>query len=268
MTDNKINMMIKQNDSIYSSLVARSIKFERTDVSTIEDQEIKLQMLMDENTKLKEVVKNNKPPPMPKQPKQPKQESQPKKETSSKNENDGDANDSDETYEDKKVSYSTITNMEDIKRAFCNGNYDEFEKLLKDHPFKYFKGYYKYSSDKDGCQEYIARNLVKGFVRNFDDLRKYLFVCFRCYQTDEMKKLYSYPSLWIVNTTDDLKTVFGDLYEDFDFIEMSNDSEFVALFRKTPDILIEQLPHVGILKSKSDILIEQQKSLIDEQYLH
>ena len=60
-TENKIAMFIKQNDSIFSSLSAKNINFTRTDISEIINLEDKLLLLIDENNKLKEIIKNNKP---------------------------------------------------------------------------------------------------------------------------------------------------------------------------------------------------------------
>lgn len=245
-TEIKINSFSKQNDSIYSSLISKGIQFERIDISSIEDLELKLKMLLDENSKLKEVVKNNKPAQVPKEPK-PVVQVQPKKEPVAKKEVDSD----EEVFEEPKAKFSTITNMEDLKRAFCNRQYDEFESLCKSNGFKYFTANYKYSSDKDGAQEFVARNLVKGFVRNMDDLRKYLFVCFRCHQTDQVNRIYSYPSMWIFNSNDSLKLVLGDMYEDFNFVEVSNldqVSNFLNQFRKLNQDL--------------------ETDLVDEQYLH
>jgi hypothetical protein len=96
-----------------------------------------------------------------------------------------------------------IHNMEDIKRAFFNKEYELFEELVKQHEFIYYRVSYKYSSDNDNKPDYIARNLLKGFGRALDDYRKYLLVCFRCKEYEHKK--YEYNSLWIVNTKEDLK---------------------------------------------------------------
>ena len=232
-TESKITMFIKQNDSIYASLVARNIEFARTDISAIENPEDKLIALTEENNKLKEVVKANKPAPVPKEPK-PVQPTQPKKESAPK-EKKPDDEEEEETYEEVKVKFNTITNMEDIKRAFCNKEYETFEELIKPHPFKYYNVQYKYSSDKDGAPEFVAKNLVRGFVRNLEDSRKYLFSAFRCVLTNPANKIYSYPSLWILNSTDPVDKIIGSMSEDFDFVlvEPEQMGEFLTNFRKT-----------------------------------
>lgn len=230
-TESKIQMFTKQNDSIYASLVARNIEFARVDFSGLENLEDHLAALVDENNKLKEVVKANKPAPVPKELKpvpvpQPKKESAPKEKTD---------DDEEETFEEVKPKFNTITNMEDIKRAFCNKEYENFETLVQLHEFKYYRVQYKYASDKDGAPEFVAKNLVRGFVRNLEDYRKYLFVGFRCVLTEQEKKIYSYPSMWIINSTDPVANIIGSLYDDFEFIEVSPDGigQFLVDFRKT-----------------------------------
>jgi hypothetical protein len=230
--ESKITMFIKQNDSIYASLVTRNIEFVRVDLSQIENPDDKLSALVDENNKLKEVVKANKPAPVPKEPK-PIQAPQPKKESVAKESKDEE--DEEESYEEVKVKFNTITNMEDIKRAFCNKEYDNFESLVQSYPFKYYNVEYKYASDKDGAPDFVAKNLVRGFVRNLEDSRKYLFAGFRCLLMDPINKIYSYPSQWIVNSTDPVDKIIGSISEDFTFIPVEPEqmADFLTKFRKT-----------------------------------
>jgi hypothetical protein len=131
------------------------------------------------------------------------------------------------------MKYSTIDNMEDLKRAFFNGDYDTFEILLKECPYKYYRVGYKYNSDKDGAPDYSAKNLLKGFVRNFDDYRKYFMICFRCMKYEENNETrYKYDSLWIVNTNDDISTIIKDIYDDFEFEEDNNLEIFINDIKK------------------------------------
>ena len=76
--------------------------------------------------------------------------------------------------------------------------------------------------------------MQRGFVRNLEDYRKYLFVCFRCVLTDQEKKTYSYPSMWIVNSTEPLANIIGSLHEDFNFVEVEQPNlvQFMTTFRK------------------------------------
>jgi hypothetical protein len=224
----KIQNLQKQNDAIYSSLVSKNVLFTRHVISDITDETKILEILSEENKELKELSKNNRPVPqvVEKKPVETKKEPIPKEPKD---------DDDDESFEDSKKSYTIIHNMEEIKRAFFNKEYESFEELVKQHEFIYYKVSYKYSSDNDNKPDYIARNLLKGFGRSLDDFRKYLLVCFRCKEYEPKK--YEYNSLWIVNTKDDLKTVIGSFYDDFDFQLQTFDDEnsmskFLEEFRK------------------------------------
>ena len=81
------------------------------------DEQLKL--LIDENNKLKEIVKLNKPIEV-KEVKA--KEDKPKEDKPKVLEDD----DSDEYAKEVQPKFSTITNMEDIKRAFCNKEYENF----------------------------------------------------------------------------------------------------------------------------------------------
>jgi hypothetical protein len=123
--------------------------------------------------------------------------------------------------------------MEDIKRAFFCKDYELFNELIKQFNFRYFRADYKYSSEKDGLPEFIAKNLVKGFVRNLDDYRKYFMVCFRCYKNENNN--YSYPSLWIVNSNDDIKDIIESNYDDYNYIEEKDVVTFLQNMQKVED---------------------------------
>jgi len=223
--ENKINNIIKQNESIYNSLLNKNIQFERTIILDTDDLESKFNKLNLENTQLKEVVKKNKPQPEPKKEKiishvEPVIEKVEKKQ------------------------YITLTDMEELKRAFCNMEYEKFENILDQYNFKFYYATYKYSNDKNGCPEFIAKNLLKGFVRNFDEFNKYLFVCFRCKKLNEETNTYFYYSYWIVNSTESLENIIDDLYDDFNFNSILG-NELKMMFRKN-----------------------NEDNILDEQYLH
>ena len=209
-----IENLKKQNNAIYSSLVSKNILFTRRVIS---DETKILEILTEENKELKELSKNNRPQVVEKKEPIPKEVKD---------------DEEDESFEDSKKSYTIIHNMEDIKRAFFNKEYELFEELVKQHEFIYYKVSYKYSCDNDRKPDYVARNLLKGFGRSLDDYRKYFLICFRCKEYEPKK--YEYNSLWIVNTKDDLKTIIGSFYDDFDFQLQTFDVEnsFLEEFRK------------------------------------
>lgn len=224
----------KQNDGMCSSLSARNIPFERIVKPEGIEEEALLKLLQEENAKLKEIINANKPPPQEKKKPEVQIPKVPiaKKETKPKEDDDG--NCEEETYEEPVKKFDTIVNMEELKRAFFNGDYVVFEEQIKANPLKFYKVSYKFDSDKDGAQEFSAKNLLKGFVRNFDDYRKYFMICFRCWKNKHETK-YKYDSFWIVNTNEPISNVIGSLAEDFDFIETMDIDDFIDQIKKLPE---------------------------------
>jgi hypothetical protein len=243
MTDisKQILNLQKQNDGMLNSLRSKNVLID-FDV-TIEDglsDEVKYEKYKVLNLQLKECTKMNRPPPPP--PKEVKSKEPEKKEIKE--------DDEDEIKEVKPV-YSTITNMENLKREFFNKEYVNFQESIKEHPFKMYQANYKYASDNDGRPEFVARNLLRGFIQGLDDYRKYLLVCFRCILQDVENKKYSYPSYWIVNSNDDLSVILGSLYDDYEFTMIESD------------------------ESKMNMMLEMEKKeqeenqyIIGESYLH
>ena len=222
--ENKIKNLIKQNDSIYNSLLSKNISFERLKINDELPNEDKIKLLLEDNDKLKNISKLNRPPPEVKIVKHVVIEN--KKKICNEEE--------EENYETCQKKFSTITNMEEIKRAFFNGDYEIFESQLKNNQFKYYKVNYKFNSDKDGAPEFVAKNLLGGFVRSFDDYRKYFMICFRCYKIQDN---YEYESLWIVNTNEPINNIIGDvIYENFDYEELNELDKFIEDFKKLNDL--------------------------------
>ena len=264
--DKQISNILKQNQSIHSSLVSRKINdlpelISLTETMSLDEQ---LKLLIDENNKLKEIVKVNKPVEEVKakevKAKEVKVSEVKPKEVKPKSSDD---DDSDEDAKEVQPKFSTITNMEDIKRAFFSADYELFKNLLLEHQFKMYTGEYLYASDKDGAPDYSARNLVKGMIRSFDDYRKYFMICFRCFQNqDNLSKMtYTYPSLWIVNSTDSINSIIGSgnasrrpdgqrsVAEDYKLTEVSSENilDFLKLLEKlneeTPGLIAESYVH-------------------------
>lgn len=230
-TNKAIIGLQKQNDGMYSSLVSRNIPFERTVIPDGTEEE-HLKMLQEENSRLKQVINDNKPPPQPKQEKKKPEVQPPKKETKPKEENNED--DEEETYDEPVKKFDTIINMEELKRAFFNGDYMVFEEQIKSHPLKFYKVNYKFDSDKDGVPDFSAKNLLKGFVRNFDDYRKYFMICFRCWKNKHSAN-YKYDSFWIVNTNEPIPNIIGSMAEDFNFVETTDIDDFITQIKKLPE---------------------------------
>jgi len=256
MSSNKVIIGLqKQNDGMYSSLINRNISFERTIIPDgIEENEY-LKILQEENNKLKQVINDNKPQPQPKQEKKNPVVQVSKKETKPKEEDNEGDEEEEETYEEPVKKFDTIINMEELKRAFFNADYMIFEEQLKSYPLKFYKVSYKFDSDKDDAPDFSAKNLLKGFVRNFDDYRKYFMICFRCWKNQHTVK-YKYDSFWIVNTNEPIPNVIGSLAEDFDFVETTDIDYFISEIKKLP-----------VLESDEPVWINEY-TCIGESYVH
>jgi hypothetical protein len=251
---NKLQGMMKQNDGIYSGLLKRNIEFVRhsIDLTNLESKtQEELTQIIDqiqkENAELKDLANKNKPPP---QVKEPKPVVVVEKTVSKPKPTDEEADSSDENHEDPVKKFSTIFNMEDAKRAFFAKEYEQFTEIIRSQPqLTFYTATYKYSSDKDGVPSFSAKNLVGGFVRSFDDYRKYFMICCRCIK-HETDTTYTYPSLWIVNSTDQVKDIIGSLYDDYEFEQVEFSDEFISSLKKIKDTELD-----------NDLLIE-------EKYVH
>ena len=221
----ELAMLKKQNDGMEIGFKNKGIPFTKLSVDHM-DPEKELMIVKDYNHYLKNISAANRPPPQEKQ--KPVKQAAPKKKEEDEDEHDQDQ----DIPKEVKPTYSTITNMEDMKRAFFSKEYDTFHELVKDVPFKYYKVNYRYSSDNTGRPGYVAKNLLRGFVQGLDDYRKYLMVCFRCILVNKETNEYRYPSYWIVNSNDDIRTMLGSLYDDYDFIAVNDEASIRKLLKK------------------------------------
>jgi hypothetical protein len=250
----------KQNDGMYSSLLARNIPFERTIIPENILEQDHLKLLQEENMMLKELTNANKT----QQPKKEKKKSDsisqttPKESKESKQLDNKKENEEEEKFENPVKKFDTITNMEELKKAFFNGDYTLFEDMVKTNKLKFYNVEYKYNDDKDGSPDYSAKNLLKGFVRSFDDYRKYFMICFRCWK-NQNNITYKYNSLWIVNTPEPLPNIIGSLYDDFNFVEITNIDDI--------DIFIQQIKKLPELDSDEPVFINGY-TCIGESFVH
>ena len=243
----QIANLTKQNEGMEASFKTKGIPFVKLSIDSV-DPETELLMLQNYNKYLKEISLANRPvkvkeeKPAVKEPVQPKADKEDDEEELA-------------SFKEAKPDFSTITNMEDIKRAFFSKDYDTFNTLVRQQPFKFYKSWYKYSHDNDGKPAFVAKNLLRGFVQNLDDYRKYLMVCFKCIIAPNSDKpiQYHYPVYWIVNSNDDLKTIIGSIYDDFEFFEVTSDD---------PERLVIMLREMQKTDDDND------PTLVGEAYLH
>ena len=247
--DKQIANLMKQNEGMETSLKNKGVEFTKTSIDDTDiTLETQLTLIKEYNEYLKNISKQNRPPPQEK----PKEQPKPKEQQKPKESKPKDEDEEDETLsKEAKPVYSTIANMEDIKRAFFSNEYETATNLIKQHSFKFYKVNYKYASDNTGRPAYVAKNLLRGFVQSLDDYRKYFMICFRCILLDKETNEYRYPSYWIVNTNDDLKTVLGSLYDDYDFITVEEEEAVNKMLKR--------------MEKNED---ENDEALIGEVYLH
>lgn len=243
----QIAILKKQNDGMESGFKSKEIQFNKLSIDNNMDQETELMILKTYNEYLKGISKQNRPIPQEKVKEEPKPNEQPNKPKAKKD----DDNEDDHDIKEVKPVYSTITNMEDIKRAFFSREYESASTLIKQQPFKFYEATYKFSSDNTGRPSFVAKNLLRGFTQGLDDYRKYFMICFRCILVNKETNEYNYPSYWVVNTNDELKTILGSLYGDYDFIEVNEEENINNMLRK--------------MEKNED---ENNDTLIGEVYLH
>lgn len=252
MTDiqKQIHNFKKQNEGMKLSFQDKGINYTKLKYENI-DPETELIVVKDYNDYLKNISKNNRPPPQQKEVKCLKVEKTP----SVKKEKLDDSDNEDELTNEEKITFPTICNLEDSKRAFFSKEYTIFNELIQqqqlcENKLRFYKATYKWSDDNTGKPDFVARNLLRGFVQGLDPYRKYLMVCFRCILYDVETKTYIYPSYWIVNTTVDIKNLLGSLYDNYEF-KLIEDNDVNKMLKKM---------------EKNDN--ENDIALIGETYLH
>ena len=68
---------------------------------------------------------------------------------------------------------SKIGDIESVKRAFCNKQYEEFAKILSETPFLFFMATYEDTNTIP--MEFIATNRVSGFTQTYSDFSRHVF---------------------------------------------------------------------------------------------
>jgi hypothetical protein len=250
--DKQIINLKKQNEGMETSFKTKGIEFTKMSIDDVDITiETQLTLLKDYNEYLKNISKQNRPAPQEKAKEKEKVKEKPQEKEKTKEKPKEEDDEDEDVPKEVKPVYSTIANMEDIKRAFFSKEYETATDLINQHPFKFYKANYKYSKDNTGRPAYIAKNLLRGFIQGLDDYRKYFMICFRCILVDKEVNEYSYPSYWIVNTNDYLKTVLGSIYDDYEFITVEGDATISNMIKK--------------MEKNED---ETDEALIGEVYLH
>lgn len=136
---------------------------------------------------------------------------------------------SDDEHEvEKKTVHSKIGNLEALKRAVCNKEYDEVAKLLA--PYKLYVADYAFADEFEGRPDFIIKNKNRGFIQSdiLERKRQYVFVAFSCYKADGKVQ---FKSFWVVNSNDSLEAILEGDYENFKFTPVSDAKQIVTGFK-------------------------------------
>ena len=215
MFASKISNLRGQNAGLESSFQKRQIEFIKQTIDSTDD-EAELSAIQSYNTYLKDISKQNRPPPVVKE-----------KETKAVVE--------EEKEEEKEVKphFEGFTDMSEMKRAYFSDEPELFSQLRKSHPFRFYRASYKYADEYTGRPAFVAKNLIRGFVRNLEMVSAWLMVRFQCMVVDSTN--YEYTSYWIVNAREPLSEILGSMYTDFEFIEMTEPEIGLAWTKRPAD---------------------------------
>lgn len=213
MTDRILANLERQNNGIYNGLVKKNIEFTRTEILDTMDIDEKINLLKEENDRLKVISNANKPPPQVKEKKV-----QPVAQVANE-------------IKEKPKKIETIMDLDSMNRAFFNDEFDSFEQQFLDCNLKMYYASYKYNSDKDDAPDFSATNLHQNFVQKCMNHAKYFMICFRCWKNVSETK-YKYDSYWLMNMNDPLSSVMGDFGDDFEFTEILDKNVFIQEIKK------------------------------------
>ncbi len=242
MNNNKKIVSLKnQNDGIYKSIIAKNYYFERIVITEDMTEDTIIQLLSEENAQLKEISNRLKPPKEVKEVKEIKEVKEVKEVKEDKED--------EEIIKDPVKQVEQIMNLEEAKRYFFNGEYQQFIDNVKNNGLRLFKGVYNFSNYQDGSPKYAAKNRLNGFVRDFDDYRRYFIASFRCIEKSE--KEYEYTSLWLVNTNESIDVLVSGFSEDHTLVPF--------------DGSVEDFTNELSVYKRSE---EQPENLVGEVFLH
>ena len=149
-----------------------------------------------------------------------------------------------ENHEDVKKNYTCIADLEILKRLFfnmyTNEDYINFYNEINLHKYKFYHLEYKYNDDMKNKATFMASNLNKGFVKRFDDYKKYLFGVFRCHQINE---LYEYRGFLLYNAMESIEEVIGDNIDDFEYSVIELDIFLEKIKKLSDDVFDEKYIH-------------------------
>lgn len=137
-----------------------------------------------------------------------------------------------------KNSFGIIQEDENGEPLFSSLD-EQFKNELSKYSLRLYRAEYYEKIDYNPDKEFIHKNLNIGLVNQFDDLKDYVFACFRFF-VDPLENKCVYVSWWIINAKEPLSEILGIYYDNFIFTEisLSNRETFVNAFKKSDSIAI------------------------------
>lgn len=136
-----------------------------------------------------------------------------------------------ENYQDPQVKFPITGSLEPCKSSFFTGDNASFMKELATGKYRIYFSEYRYTNEYDGRPTFILENLLRGFVQQLEDKRKYLFTGFKCTKNTS----FNICGIWITNCTLAMQQIVGDKYDDFEWEEL--DVNIVAHAEKMMRVL-------------------------------
>jgi hypothetical protein len=144
-----------------------------------------------------------------------------------------------EELKPKEIKYEIINDLELMKRAFFNLediNHVEFNTELHKFNYNCYKLQYNYNDDMNEKPEYIASNLIKGFIKRLSEYTKYIFGVFRCYKySKNNSNTYIYQAYILLNTKEQFNVVLGEILDDFTYQLVDKETQFKYNINKIID---------------------------------
>lgn len=133
------------------------------------------------------------------------------------------------------IKYEMINDLEPLKRNFFNPDERDLnylnDELIK-NDYKYYALEYNYSDHMFGKPDYIASNLLKGFIKRMENYSKYIFGVFRCFNDENNN--YFYVSYLLFNTLSFEKILEKEL-DDFGIEQINKDKFMEKIIENTKE---------------------------------
>jgi hypothetical protein len=141
--------------------------------------------------------------------------------------------------EQNYIENKNISDDSDIHNIFVEfnkNNFTEFENMIKDKNYKYYKGDYKFNNELNFSQDFMISNYITGLIDKLQSPNNLLY-CIRGYKSAD--KIYNIKSIFLFNN--DLELGNNDLElcnNDFNLVECNFDEFIENIKPKEEEYLI------------------------------